>query len=41
VLRARQFPGGGTRWLTADELAQWGAQVTAAAIATRRERTEP
>lgn len=41
VLRARQYPGGGTRWLTADELAQWGAQVTAAAIATRRERTEP
>jgi hypothetical protein len=25
VLNARRYPGGGTRWLTAAELAQWGA----------------
>ena len=25
-VRARQYPHGGTRWLTAQELAQWGAQ---------------
>jgi hypothetical protein len=24
VMRARQYPGGGTRWLTAAELARWG-----------------
>jgi TolB-like protein len=28
VLRAGQYPGGGTRWLTAEELARWGAQET-------------
>jgi hypothetical protein len=26
VLNARRYPGGGTRWLTAAELAQWGAK---------------
>ncbi len=26
VLRARRYPGRGTRWLTAAELARWGAQ---------------
>ncbi|HKJ23512.1 MAG TPA: hypothetical protein VKB65_01725 [Myxococcota bacterium] len=26
VLNARRYPGGGTRWLTAEELAKWGAQ---------------
>jgi hypothetical protein len=26
VLRARQYPGGGTRWLSAGEFARWGAQ---------------
>jgi len=26
VLRARQYPGGGARWLSASELARWGAQ---------------
>ncbi|HEU4429591.1 MAG TPA: hypothetical protein VFT98_12600 [Myxococcota bacterium] len=26
VLRAGQYPGAGTRWLTAEELARWGAQ---------------
>jgi curli biogenesis system outer membrane secretion channel CsgG len=25
VLRAGQYPGGGSRWLTAEELARWGA----------------
>jgi hypothetical protein len=25
LLRARQYPGSGTRWLSASELAQWGA----------------
>jgi len=28
VLRAGQYPGAGTRWLTAEELARWGAQET-------------
>jgi len=26
VFNARRYPGGGTRWLTAEELAKWGAQ---------------
>jgi len=26
IVNARRYPGGGTRWLTAAELAQWGAQ---------------
>jgi hypothetical protein len=26
ALTAAQYPGGGTRWLTAEELARWGAQ---------------
>ena len=26
VINARRYPGGGTRWLTAAELAQWGAR---------------
>jgi len=26
IVNARRYPGGGTRWLTAVELAQWGAQ---------------
>jgi hypothetical protein len=34
VLRAGRYPGGGTRWLTAAELAQWGAQETIAAMPT-------
>jgi hypothetical protein len=41
VLRARQFPGGGTRWLTAQEVARWGAEVTADAIAARPEEPAP
>lgn len=28
VLRAGQYPGGGSRWLTAEELARWGVQKT-------------
>jgi hypothetical protein len=41
VLRARQYPGGGTRWLTAQEVAQWGAGLAADAIATRPEEPAP
>jgi len=26
LLRARQYPGAGTRWLTAEELGRWGVQ---------------
>jgi hypothetical protein len=26
IVNARRYPGGGTRWLTAAELAQWGAE---------------
>jgi hypothetical protein len=33
VLRARQYPGGGTRWLTAAEFARWGADELAKALA--------
>ena len=29
ILRARQYPGGGTRWLTTEELARWGAKEAA------------
>lgn len=32
VLRAGQYPGGGSRWLTAEELARWGAGETARAL---------
>jgi hypothetical protein len=39
VLRARRLPGGGTRWLTVQELAAWGAAETARLIASRR--TDP
>ncbi len=39
VLRARRLPGGGTRWLTGEELAAWGAGETARLIASRR--TDP
>ena len=35
VLRARRLPGGGTRWLTGQELAAWGAGETARLIASR------
>jgi len=36
ILRARQYPGGGTRWLTAAEFARWGAGEAAKSIATAR-----
>ena len=34
ILRARQYPGGGTRWLSAAEFARWGADEVAKAITT-------
>jgi hypothetical protein len=36
VLNARRYPGGGTRWLTAAELARWGAQAAAGAMPADR-----
>jgi hypothetical protein len=36
ILRARQYPGGGTRWLTAAEFARWGATEVAKSIASAR-----
>ena len=30
--RARRYPGGGLRWLSAAELAQWGAKAAAKAL---------
>lgn len=38
VLRAGQYPGGGSRWLTAEELARWGAQETVSALPLGPER---
>ncbi len=35
LFNARRYPGGGTRWLTAAELARWGADATAAALVNR------
>ncbi len=32
IVNARRYPGGGMRWLTAAELAQWGAQSAVAAL---------
>ncbi len=34
ILRARQYPGGGTRWLSASEFARWGATEVAKSIAS-------
>jgi len=36
ILRARQYPGGGTRWLSAAEFARWGADEVAKSIAAAR-----
>ena len=33
--RARRYPGGGTRWLSAGELARWGADNVAAELVRR------
>jgi len=33
-LDASRYPGGGTRWLTAAELARWGADATAESLTT-------
>ena len=32
LVRARQYPGGGTRWLTAGELARWGIESAIDAV---------
>jgi hypothetical protein len=34
ILRARQYPGGGTRWLSAAEFARWGAGEVAKSLTT-------
>jgi lipoprotein-anchoring transpeptidase ErfK/SrfK len=34
IVNARRYPGGGTRWLTAAELAQWGAESTVEKLLT-------
>jgi len=34
ILRARQYPGGGTRWLSTEEFARWGAQETVKSMTT-------
>jgi hypothetical protein len=36
VFNARRYPGGGTRWLTAAELAQWGARSAADSLPVER-----
>lgn len=36
VLNARRYPGGGTRWLSAAELAKWGAESAAATLPPAR-----
>ncbi len=35
IFNARRYPGGGSRWLTATELAQWGAREIASALLNR------
>jgi hypothetical protein len=32
VFSATRYPGGGARWLSAEELARWGAEQTAASM---------
>jgi hypothetical protein len=36
ILRARQYPGGGTRWLSTSEFARWGADEVAKSIVAAR-----
>ena len=36
VFNVQRYPGGGRRWLTAAELARWGADGTARALAAYR-----
>src|SRR5262245_65431012 len=36
VFNAQRYPGGGRRWLTAAELARWGADAAAQALASHR-----
>ena len=36
VFNAQRYPGGGRRWLTAAELARWGADAAAQALAGQR-----
>ncbi|MBW2542768.1 MAG: hypothetical protein JRF15_11810 [Deltaproteobacteria bacterium] len=36
IVNARRYPGGGTRWLTAAELAQWGADSAIATLPSVR-----
>jgi hypothetical protein len=35
ILRARQYPGGGMRWLSTEEFARWGARETAKSLTIR------
>jgi len=35
LLNARRYPGGGTRWLTAEELAKWGAEEMSQSMPVR------
>jgi len=34
IVNARRYPGGGTRWLTVAEIAQWGAESMVATLPT-------
>jgi hypothetical protein len=36
VFNVSRYPGGGTRWLTAEELARWGAAETARSMPVKQ-----